>query len=68
MNEDTLNLEIRRVLKKFGISAQREIEHAVTAALASGKLKGNETLTVRIQLALSDIALQHVVEDTVRLE
>lgn len=68
MNEDTLNLEIRRVLKKFGIAAQREIEHAVAAALTNGKLKGTETLAVRIQLDLNDIAIQHVIEDSVRLE
>jgi uncharacterized protein DUF6494 len=40
MNEDTLNMSVRKFLKKVGVTAQREIEEAVRAAAASGKLKG----------------------------
>jgi hypothetical protein len=40
MNEDTLNMSLRKFLKKVGVTAQREIEVAVRAAAASGKLKG----------------------------
>ena len=40
MNEDVLNMSLRKFLKKVGITAQREIEQAVRDAAASGKLKG----------------------------
>jgi hypothetical protein len=40
MNEDVLNMSVRKFLKKVGVTAQREIEDAVRAAAASGKLKG----------------------------
>lgn len=40
MNEDALNMSLRKFLKKVGITAQREIEQAVRDAAASGKLKG----------------------------
>jgi hypothetical protein len=40
MNEDTLNMSVRKFLKKVGVTAQREIETAVREAAASGKLKG----------------------------
>lgn len=40
MNEDVLNMSVRKFLKKVGVTAQREIEEAVRAAAASGKLKG----------------------------
>jgi hypothetical protein len=52
VNEATLNLEIRRFLKRFGVTAQREIEKAVEAALRSGALKGHETLSVRATLTI----------------
>ncbi|MGZ5187696.1 MAG: DUF6494 family protein [Caldimonas sp.] len=35
MNEDTLNLSIRKFLKMVGVSSQREIEQAVARAIAS---------------------------------
>lgn len=52
MNEDTFNLEIRRFLKRFGITAQREIERAVEAAIEKGALKGQEVLPVRATLTI----------------
>ena len=36
MDEDVLNMEIRKFLKKVGITSQREIERALQAALESG--------------------------------
>ena len=44
MNEDVFNMELRKFLKKVGVTSQREIEGAVRAALDSGKLSGTETL------------------------
>jgi hypothetical protein len=38
MNEETLNLTIRRFLKQFGVTAQREVERAVREAAARGRL------------------------------
>ena len=36
MDEQTLNLSIRKFLKMVGVNSQREIEHAVAKALAGG--------------------------------
>jgi hypothetical protein len=44
MNEEALNLSIRKFLKSAGISSQREIEHAVTKAAAAGAITGTESL------------------------
>ena len=41
MNEDVLNMSVRKFLKKVGVTAQREIEEAVRKAAASGTLKGS---------------------------
>jgi hypothetical protein len=41
MNEESFNLSIRKFLKMVGVSSQREIEHAVSAALRDGAIAGN---------------------------
>ena len=55
MDEEVFNLELRKFLKKFGITAQREIEKAVQAGMESGALRGNETLQVTATLSLGSI-------------
>ncbi len=50
MDEDHFNMEIRRFLKKVGVTSQREIEKAVKTALNKGKLSGNETLSVHLRM------------------
>jgi len=50
MNEDTLNMEIRKFLKMVGIRSQREIEHAVLNAIEDGTLNGSESLAVKMTL------------------
>jgi hypothetical protein len=61
MNEEAFNLSVRRFLKKLGITAQREIELGVRERLASGALRGTETLparaTVRVE-GLGDVVIE----------
>ena len=66
MNEDAFNTSIRKFLKQVGVTSQREIELAVRAAVASGKLKGNEKLPAKMVLTIGPIGLRHeVVEEIV---
>lgn len=67
MDEDLLNLEIRKFLKKVGITSQREIEKAVTSGIESGALQGNETLTTQITLRLSGVDLELTIDGEIRL-
>ncbi|HEY9384346.1 MAG TPA: DUF6494 family protein [Gemmatimonadales bacterium] len=55
MDEEVFNLELRKFLKRFGITSQREIEKAVEAALASGRLAGYEMLSVRATLTIPGV-------------
>ena len=55
MDEEVFNLEVRKFLKRFGVTAQREIEKAVDAALKRGTLKGKEVLPVRATLAIPGV-------------
>jgi len=67
MNDDTFNLSIRKFLKLVGISSQREIEHAVAAALQAGKLSGNESLPARMTLEVEGIKLNVVFDGVIEL-
>jgi uncharacterized protein DUF6494 len=55
MNEDVFNIDLRKFLKRFGVTAQREIERAVGEAIKSGALSGSETLVVRATLTIPDV-------------
>jgi len=66
MDEDRFNIELRKFLKQVGVTSQRAIEKAVQAAIADGRLKGDETLTAHVQLTVDGIDLTHEIEDTAR--
>ena len=68
MNEDTLNMEIRKFLKKVGVSSQREIEHAVQNAMDDGTLTGSESLVVKMTLELPDLDVKHELDGSIKLE
>lgn len=68
MNEDVINMEIRKFLKKVGITSQREIEKALQAAVDDGKLSATEQVAVSIKLEMSAIGLEHTVEGNIALE
>jgi len=68
MNEEAFNVSIRKFLKKVGITSQREIEKAVRAALANGKLKGHEALPAKVTLAVGAVGLAVEIDGTIELE
>jgi len=68
MNEDTLNIEIRKYLKNVGITSQREIEHAVLKAVETGKLNGSESIDVKMTLDAPAIGISHCIEGKIALE
>jgi len=47
MNDEALNMSIRKFLKTVGSIPSLAIEKAVRKAIEDGKLKGNETLLRR---------------------
>jgi hypothetical protein len=55
MDEEIFNLEVRKFLKRFGVTAQREIERAVRAALETRALSGDEVLKVDATLAIPGV-------------
>jgi hypothetical protein len=57
VNDDTFNLSIRKFLKMVGVNSQREIERAVADAIASGTLRGDETLPAHVNLVIAGVSL-----------
>ncbi len=68
MNDDTFNMDIRKFLKHFGVTAQRDIEQAVAQARQSGKLKGTETLKARAVLTVEGLGTLATIDGDIRLE
>jgi hypothetical protein len=67
LDEDTFNLEVRKLLKTFGVGAQREIEKAVDDALESGRLSADETLSASIRLEIPELDLSFTTDGDIRL-
>ncbi|WP_395459482.1 DUF6494 family protein [Azospirillum melinis] len=68
MDNETLNLDLRKFLKQVGVTSQREIELAVGRALAEGRLEGVKSLSARMVLTVDGIGLTHEVTGELSLE
>ncbi|MGZ5199523.1 MAG: DUF6494 family protein [Telluria sp.] len=68
MNDDTLNLSIRKFLKMVGVQSQREIEQAVARALANNEVAPDAVLPATMTLAIAGLQLQVKFDGTIALE
>ena len=68
MNEETFNIQVRKFLKKVGITSQRELERAVREGLDAGRLSGSETLAATVTLRVPALGLELEIDDTIALE
>ena len=68
MNEDKLNVSLRKFLKTVGVTSQREIEKAIRDAVQNGKLKGNEKLPAKVVLTVGGAGLHYEVNGDLELE
>jgi len=67
MDEDQFNINVRKYLKKVGITSQRKIENAVREALDAGSLNGDENLDVKVTLSSSSLKLMVEINDEISL-
>ena len=68
MNEDHLNLEIRKFLKKVGITSQRVVESHIKQAIELGSLKIGDNIDIEMKLTLKDQNIDHVISDKLKIE
>lgn len=62
IDEDRLNVAVRKFLKVVGITSQREIEKAVREAAESGSLPESQKLAARMTLSIPALGLEHVID------
>ena len=68
MNEEALNLSIRKFLKTVGIGSQRAIEHAVADAAAGGTIAGTESFPAKMTLEIAGLKLNAVFTGEITLQ
>tara|TARA_B100000965_G_scaffold271923_1_gene230036 strand:+ start:394 stop:600 length:207 start_codon:yes stop_codon:yes gene_type:complete len=68
MDEDNLNIEIRKFLKKVGITSQREIENFVRKKIADGELKLGQSIEVSMNLTSVDGELSHILKEELKIK
>ena len=68
MDEDNLNIEIRKFLKQVGISSQREIENYIRKKFADGKIKLDQSIKVSMNLSSEDGELSHSINETLKIK
>jgi hypothetical protein len=62
MDEEALNMSLRKFLKVVGVTSQQEIEKAVRAASAAGKLSGVKSLDAQMVLTIDKVNLTHKID------
>ncbi|MEE8365622.1 MAG: DUF6494 family protein [Gammaproteobacteria bacterium] len=68
MDEDELNLSIRKFLKKVGITSQREIEKAIRSAIESGQLNDNGSVDLSMTLKMDHLTSDLVIDGQIKLQ
>ena len=67
MNEDVFNMSVRKFLKKVGVTSQREIEAAVRAAEAAGRLPAGDSLKAEVALKVAGVDLAVTIDGDIEL-
>ena len=68
LNEDVLNIEIRKFLKKVGITCQREIEKSVRKAVDHSIIKIDQILNANVILQIPEVKLKFTIKDKIKLK
>ena len=68
MNEDNLNIEIRKFLKKVGISSQRIIETTLINKYKNGEIQIDEQIELEMKLTIKNFDQNHVINEIIKIK
>lgn len=68
MNEEKLNISVRKFLKNLGISSQRNIEEKVREYVQSGKIKSSKKVKINATIFSDDIDLNETINGEIEIE
>ena len=62
LDEDKLNMQVRKFLKKVGITSQREIEKALHELDQRGELPATHPIEAVVTLRVEALGIEHRIE------
>ena len=68
MNEEKLNISLRKFLKNVGITSQRKIEDKVKESIDSSKITSSKKIKISAQLVSADLNLDEKIEGEIEVE
>ena len=68
MNEDNLNMEIRKFLKKVGITSQRIIEKHIYEANKNGSIKAGDEIELNMTLSIKNFQSSDRIDGKIKIE
>ena len=68
MDEDNLNIEIRKFLKKVGITSQREIEKFIRKSVDNGTLNKGQSIEISMNLSSENNELSHLIKENINIK
>ncbi len=68
MNEEKLNLSVRKFLKNVGITSQRKIEEKVREKTKSSKISNSTKIIISAQLFSEELDLNEKIEGEIEIE
>ena len=68
MNKDNLNIEVRKFLKKVGISSQRIIETSLISKFENGEIKVDDEIELEMNLSIKNFQEEHLVKEKIKIK
>ncbi len=68
MNEDNLNMEIRKFLKKVGITSQRILEDHIYEAEKNGTIKTGDEIELNMTLSIKNFQSSNRIDGKISIE
>jgi hypothetical protein len=68
LDEEKLNMAIRKFLKKVGVTSQREIEIAARKMVAEERIKPGTPVKLHMQLVSPELGLDHTLDEEITIE
>ena len=68
MNEDNLNMEIRKFLKKVGITSQRIIENEIQKAIEKKLINVGNEIELEMTLSIKSLNSTNVISGKIKID
>ena len=68
MNEEKLNISVRKFLKNVGINSQRVIEEKVREKINSGKIKVSKSYQIEARIFSDELELDKKISGEIEIE